>query len=74
MSGLRDATLLLFCWTAYSFGSVTGFGWLLLTMGVAQCDDGRRRARFLYLATLVLVLIYARTPWSNFLTLLFGWI
>jgi hypothetical protein len=70
--GLRDATLLVFCWTAYSFGSVTGFGWLLLTMGIAQCDGGRRRTRLLYLLTFVLILIYARTPWSDLLTSLFG--
>ncbi len=68
----RDATLLLFCWTAYSFGSVTGFGWLLLTMGIAQCAVRRRRTRFVYLATFVLILMYARTPWSELLVLLFG--
>ncbi len=68
----RDITLLLFCWTAYTFGSVTGFGWLLLTMGVAQCPGERRRTRFVYLATFVLVLIYARTPWSDLLASLLG--
>lgn len=71
-AGLRDVTLLAFCWTAYSFGSVTGFGWLLLTMGIAQCDGGRKRTRFLYLFTFVLILVYARTPWSSFLVSLFG--
>jgi hypothetical protein len=70
--GLRDATLLVFCWTAYSFGSVTGFGWLLLTMGIAQCDGGRKRTRWLYLLTFVLILVYARTPWSDLLASLFG--
>jgi len=70
--GLRDVTLLLFCWTAYSFGSVTGFGWLLLTMGIAQCPAERKRTRFVYLATFVLILIYARTPWSSLLISLFG--
>ena len=71
-AGLRDATLLAFCWTAYSFGSVTGFGWLLVMMGVAQCGSERKRARFLYLLTLVLILVFARTPWSSLLTMLFG--
>jgi hypothetical protein len=71
-NGLRDTTLLVFCWTAYSFGSVTGFGWLLLTMGIAQCDGGRKRTRWLYLLTFVLILVYARTPWSDLLTSLFG--
>ena len=71
-SGLRDTTLLLFCWSAYSFGSVTGFGWLLLTMGVAQCDRERKLARFLYLFTFVLILVFARTPWSSLLVFLFG--
>ena len=68
----RDATLLLFCWTAYSFGSVTGFAWLLLTMGIAQCDGGRNRTRFLYLLTFVLILVYSRTPLSSFLISLFA--
>ncbi len=71
-AGLRDVTLLAFCWTAYSFGSVTGFGWLLLIMGIAQCPGERKRARFMYLLTFVVVLIYARTPWSNLLVRLFG--
>jgi hypothetical protein len=71
-AGLRDATLLLFCWTAYSFGSVTGFGWLLVMMGIAQCGRERKRVRFLYLLTLVLILIFARTPWSWLLTALLG--
>ncbi len=70
--GLRDVTLLVFCWTAYTFGSVTGFGWLLLIMGVAQCPGERRRTRFVYLATFVMVLLYARTPWSDLLVSLFG--
>jgi hypothetical protein len=67
----RDATLLLFCWTAYSFGTVTGFAWLLLTMGVAQCVAERKRTRFVYLFTYVLILVYSRTPWSAFLLSLF---
>jgi len=72
MAGFRDAALLLFCWTAYSFGNVTGFGWLLLTMGIAQCDGERKRIRFIYLLTYVLVLLYARTPWGSFLVSLLG--
>jgi len=72
VAGFRDVTLLLFCWTAYSFGNVTGFAWLLLTMGIAQCVGERKRIRFVYLLTYVLVLLYARTPWSAFLLSLFG--
>jgi hypothetical protein len=59
---VRDALLLLFCATTYALAPVAGFGWLLLSMGVAQLEPGRRRTRALYLAVFVVVLVATRWP------------
>jgi hypothetical protein len=62
----RDGWLLLFCVTVYAVAPVTGFGWLLLAMGVAQCrDDIRPRAA--YLLTFALLLVYEHVPWALWL-------
>ena len=63
VSKLRDATLLTFCVTTYAVATVAGFGWLLLALGVAQCESERRKTRFLYLAVFVLILFYREVPW-----------
>ena len=42
----RHASLLTFCATTYALAPVAGFGWLLATMGLAQCrPDSARAAR-----------------------------
>jgi hypothetical protein len=52
--------------TVYAVAPVTGFGWLLLAMGVAQCrDDIRLRAA--YLLTFALLLVYEHVPWALWL-------
>jgi hypothetical protein len=61
----RDAALLGFCAATYAIAPVAGFGWLLLAMGVAQCESARLRA--LYLAVFALVLFYREVPWLAFL-------
>jgi hypothetical protein len=63
LSPVRDALLLLFCATTYAVANVASFGWLLLAMGVAQCEPGRGRTRGAYLAVYALVLFAARWPW-----------
>lgn len=63
----RDALLIFFCVTTYAIATVAGFGWLLLSMGIAQCDPRRRRTRLAYLAAFAAVLAYDRLP-------LVGWI
>ncbi len=60
---VRDPLLLGFCISTYAVATVAGFGWLLVCLGVAQCDGERRGLRALYLAVFVLVLVYARVPW-----------
>jgi hypothetical protein len=57
----RDAALLFFCAATYAVAPVAGFGWLLLSMGVAQSEG--RRTRWLYLAVFALVVFHREVPW-----------
>ena len=59
--------LLLFCATTFAVAPVAGFGWLLMVMGVAQCERERKNMRSLYLATFSLILIYREIPWASLL-------
>lgn len=64
---LRHGLLLLFCAATYALAPVAGFGWLLLSMGVAQSESARPRLRVAYLATFAFVLIVTRWPWLRML-------
>jgi hypothetical protein len=64
VSRLRDPALLLFCGGTYALAPVAGFGWLLLSMGVAQC--GREGARWLYLAVFGLLVFHREVSWLAF--------
>ena len=64
---VRDAALLLFVATTYAVAPVEGFGWLLVTMGVAQCGAARPGVRVLYLASFALILFYREVPWATLL-------
>ena len=55
--------LVLFCTTAYALAPVAGFGWLLVSMGIAQCEPERRRMRLAYLVAFALILLATRWPW-----------
>ena len=63
LSKMRDAILLTFCVTTYAVATVAGFGWLLLALGVAQCEPGRRKTQLAYLVVFVLILFYREVPW-----------
>jgi len=63
----RDALLALFCATTYALAPVPGFGWLLLSMGVAQCEPERSRMRAFYLLAFAAVLFASRWPWLDWL-------
>ena len=65
LSRARDALLLLFCSTTYAIATVEGFAWLLLAMGVAQCE--RDATRLAYLGVFFLVLLYREVPWLTLL-------
>ena len=67
VSRLRHLFLLSFCATTYAVATVEGFGWLLMAMGVAQCEPVRKRTRLFYLAIFGLVLFYREVPWANLL-------
>lgn len=62
MAQRRDTLLLLFCVTTYAVAPVEGFGWLLIAMGIAQCDSAQRKTRLLYLAAFFLIVFY-RDEW-----------
>jgi hypothetical protein len=62
---VRHVTLMLFCITTYAFAPVAGFGWLIATMGLAQCEPERRVTRGAYVAVFFLVLLYAEIPWAG---------
>ena len=38
-------------------------GWLLVSMGIAQCEPERRRMRLAYLAAFAVILLATRWPW-----------
>ena len=61
----RDALLLAFAATTFSFATVRGFGWLLMCLGIAQCEPERRTTRAAYLAVFALIALYRATPWSR---------
>jgi hypothetical protein len=67
LSRARDALLLVFAATTFSFATVRGFGWLLMCLGIAQCEPDRRRTRYAYLAVFALIALYRATPWSRLL-------
>lgn len=68
---VRHGLLLLFSVTTYALAPVAGFGWLLLTMGLATVDAEQRAMRAAYLSAWILVLLYDGIPWSK---LLVDWI
>ena len=55
--------LLMFCIGTYAVAAVPGFGWLLLTMGLASVDPENRGLRAAYITTWLLVLAYFFVPW-----------
>jgi hypothetical protein len=63
----RNVLLILFGATTFAFATVRGFGFLLMTLGLAQCEDDERRARIAYVATLFLIEAYRGVPWTRML-------
>jgi hypothetical protein len=69
---LRHGGLLAFCLVTYAFAPVAGFGWLLLVMGLAQCQEGDRWLGYAYVAAFLIVLFYTEVPWAGLLLDLIG--
>ena len=61
------ALLLAFCVTTYALAPVAGFGWLIATMGLAQCRPHQPWLRGAYLAVFILILLYSEFPWTSVL-------
>lgn len=66
-SKLRNALLIIFCATTYAVATVDGFGWLLISMGVAQSEVDGTPARVGFVATFALILFYREIPWITWL-------
>jgi hypothetical protein len=67
ISLLRNAFLLCFCITTYAIVPVEGFGWLLLSMGIAQCRSSRSGTRLGYLGTFAWIVFCREVPWAGWL-------
>jgi hypothetical protein len=63
----RHVALVVFCATTYALAPVAGFGWLIATMGLAQCRPNQRSLRVAYIAVFLLILVYAEVPWTGVL-------
>ena len=63
ISRARHALLAAFCAGTYALAPVAGFGWLLLSLGVAQCEPEKERTRLVYLVAFAVVLFATRWPW-----------
>lgn len=72
MSRLRHSLLIAFCATTYAVATVAGFGWLLVAMGVAQCDVRHRLLLACYLLAFGLILLYRDLPWAEWALRLFS--
>ena len=64
---LRHIALLLFCIATYAIAPVAGFGWLLLTMGLATLNHEAQNLRVAYVCAWILVLLYDGIPWASLL-------
>jgi hypothetical protein len=67
LARFRNVALILFGATTFAFATVRGFGWLLMALGLAQCERHERGARAAYLATLFLIELYRSVPWGRML-------
>jgi hypothetical protein len=63
----RHALILAFCVTTYALAPVAGFGWLIATMGLAQCGPRQRALSGAYVAVFILILLYSEVPWAGVL-------
>jgi hypothetical protein len=71
-TAVRHLSLLGFCVAAYALAPVSGFAWLLLIMGLAVLQEPAPGVRRAYIATAVLVLVWAELPWARLARALIG--
>ena len=68
---IRDPALLIFCFSIYAVVPVVSFGWLLLSMGIAQSDEKSCSLRFWYLFAFLALIFYYEIPWAELLIIYF---
>jgi hypothetical protein len=71
VAATRNLLLLLFGVTTYAVAPVVGFGWMLMLLGLAQCESRDRWLKLAYLGTFMLIFVYA-APVSKVLVMLLG--
>jgi hypothetical protein len=64
---IRDPLLLLFCFTIYAVVPVVSFGWLILAMGLAQCDEKSATIRYWYMGAFIALIFFYEVPWAEIL-------
>ena len=64
---VRHAAMLMFCATTYALAPVAGFGWLIATLGLAQCLPSQPRLRGAYISVFLLIVLYSEIPWIGVL-------
>lgn len=60
----RDFMLMIFCITAYAVAPVPSFGWLLISMALAQSET-TGRVHIAYFFVFFLLLFYFEVPWAE---------
>ncbi|MGI9430569.1 MAG: hypothetical protein ACR2PQ_00045 [Myxococcota bacterium] len=71
-SRLRHVALLAFAAGTYGIATVRGFGWVLIALGVSQCEPDSTPTRLAYLGAFALIGIYHAVPWTSWLVEHFG--
>ena len=69
---IRNLVLLGFAATTFAFATVRGFGWLLMTLGLAQCRQDETRTRVAYVAMIFVIEAYRSVPFGRWLVEAFG--
>ncbi|MDQ3802392.1 MAG: hypothetical protein M3416_00830 [Acidobacteriota bacterium] len=64
LAPLGDVCLILFLLSTYLVAPVIGFGSIIATMGIIQCDASRWKTRLSYIVVLLLMQLY-RLPWAS---------
>jgi hypothetical protein len=54
----RDFILIVFILSTYSVAPVLGFGWTLIIMGLAQCEDRYRYIAWVYMSAFIALQVY----------------
>jgi hypothetical protein len=62
---VRHGGLMAFCLGTFAFAPVPTFGWLMVTLGLAQVDPRHRHLRVSYVTVWFLIAFVSQTPWAT---------